>query len=240
MQRGRLDDTVVVMDEERAILKHATAVIEGRVDEKGKAFWSLTSSRLDLSLDEERLPDEGGAPIRYRELKHVRLKAFYFIYSKELLPPGALRRIRSVASRRGGIRVYRNGFRVPPYGDRDANWLGIDELARSRSFLPPFGNNNFFGFVEISDIEGRRFEETSNREGLVETEALSNCSNSRHAVLRASATRIPQNVEPRSELEIATRHRSPASAGWPVQCGRHSKPVLAELMAGLHQLQELY
>lgn len=43
---------------------------------------------------------------------------------------------------------------------------------RRRVILTPHGNNNFFGFVEVSDPNGEIFNETSSREGLIENNAF--------------------------------------------------------------------
>jgi len=77
--------------------------------------------------------------------------------------------IKGVANERGGIRLYRNGFRVLPYGEKGDDWLGLDASVRRRSIYSfSHGNNNFFGFVEITDKSGEFFNETSSREGLIE------------------------------------------------------------------------
>ena len=62
--------------------------------------------------------------------------------------------------------IYRDGFRVLPYGEAKNDWLGLDEEYRKRSTLYPLANINWFGFVQIDDPEGVKFEETSSREGL--------------------------------------------------------------------------
>jgi signal transduction histidine kinase len=72
----------------------------------------------------------------------------------------------------GGIRLYRNGFRVLPYGEKSNDWLGLDARAALEKELPPCRNDNLFGFVEIYDPLGKHFEETSSREGLIENKAF--------------------------------------------------------------------
>lgn len=79
--------------------------------------------------------------------------------------------IRKIARTQGGIRLYRNGFRVLPYGEPNSDWLGLDASAVKRSILPVHSNMNFFGFVELKDRENK-FKETSSREGLLENEGL--------------------------------------------------------------------
>jgi signal transduction histidine kinase len=75
---------------------------------------------------------------------------------------------------RGGLKLYRNGFRVLPYGEANDDWLNMDRRwsVESGQIGIPFGNRNLFGFVEVIDKESRLFEETASREGLIENKAL--------------------------------------------------------------------
>jgi hypothetical protein len=36
--------------------------------------------------------------------------------------------IRDLSYEKGGIRLYRNGFRVLPYGEQGDDWLGIRQI----------------------------------------------------------------------------------------------------------------
>lgn len=69
----------------------------------------------------------------------------------------------------GGIRLFRNLFNVAPYGERFDDWLALDESSRRRIILPPHSNTNFCGEVHIDDQESI-FDETSAREGVIESE----------------------------------------------------------------------
>ena len=84
--------------------------------------------------------------------------------------------IKRIANMSGGIRLYRNGFRVLPYGEPGDDWLSLDLSTRRRSILPVHQNLSFFGFVEINDNSGN-FEETSSREGLMNNDALMQLQN---------------------------------------------------------------
>ena len=171
----RKDDTdkYKIVDEEEAFFKHALAEIEGYVLEDGQGCWSLKSKKLGFKeevflIGKERKDEKS----KFHSLKDVHFKCYYFIYDSSLLPAKTMSFIRSVANDTGGIRMYRNGFRVLPYGEKDNDWIGLDASVRKRVILAPHGNNNFFGFVEISDLLGSTFNETSSREGLIENAAF--------------------------------------------------------------------
>ncbi|WP_340152679.1 ATP-binding protein [uncultured Marivirga sp.] len=165
------DKTLVIADESKMIYDHAVAEIEGWIDEKGLGVYSITSNKLDIEEYGEigSDPDDNSTP--FTEIKKVRFKAYYFIYNAGFIPKMHEATIRKAASTSGGIRLYRNGFRVLPYGEPGNDWLKLDQSVTRRSILPVHGNNNFFGFVELTDYKGD-FNETSSREGLMENESL--------------------------------------------------------------------
>lgn len=162
-------ETIAVADEQRMIFDYAIAEFEGVVDKEGKSFLSIVSKRLGIDelveLGAEK--DEPGSA--YKNLKSVDFKAYYFLYRPEYIPSQQLRKIVDLAQHSGGIRLYRNGFRVLPYGEFGDDWLELDESVKKRTFLPQHSNTNFFGFVEVFDPEGDQFQETSSREGLLDT-----------------------------------------------------------------------
>jgi signal transduction histidine kinase len=167
------EQVVSIIDEEEAIYKHALAEIEGYILDDGQGCWALKSSKLNFpqqifSIGKERENDES----KFEFNRDVHFKCYYFIWEPSLLPSQSLTFIREIANERGGIRLYRNGFRVLPYGEQGNDWTRLDESVRKRQIITPHANNSFFGFVEITDKEGRIYEETSSREGLIENDAF--------------------------------------------------------------------
>ena len=162
-----------IIDEEEAFLKHSLAEIEGYVLDDGQGCWALKSEKLNFPEELFLLGKEKDLPeSKFEYIKGVHFKCHYFIYDSSLLPPQTMSFIKEVANERGGIRIYRNGFRVLPYGEKLNDWLGIDESSGKRVILVPHRNINFFGFVEITDKSGLIFDETSSREGLFKNPAF--------------------------------------------------------------------
>jgi len=99
--------------------------------------------------------------------------------------------------------MYRNGFRVLPYGEIGDDWLGLDRQRtkvdikvedEKLDFNIPFDNKNFFGFVEVIDKEGLFFEETASREGLLVNDALSELKDFIRKTIIAGVRRIAPYV----------------------------------------------
>ena len=70
-----------------------------------------------------------------------------------------------------GISIYRDGFRVLPYGERDNDWLRLD-LRRVQNPTLRLSNNQILGYVIISSDENPTLRDQSNREGLIEGRPL--------------------------------------------------------------------
>ncbi|MCT3733715.1 sensor histidine kinase [Elizabethkingia anophelis] len=162
-----------IIDEEEAIYKHAIAEIEGFILDDGQGCWSLKSDKLDFEQEVFLIgKDRNNVDAKFEYIKNVHFKCYYFIWDTSLLPPQSMTFIRDIANDRGGIRIYRNGFRVLPYGERGNDWTRLDESVRKRQILTPHANNSFFGFVELTDTNENIYEETSSREGIIESEAF--------------------------------------------------------------------
>ncbi|CAD5263663.1 MULTISPECIES: sensor histidine kinase [Halomonadaceae] len=150
---------------EKDFLSQALASIEASIEEDGKAKVRVISKKLDLD-------DFVDFEDTYVLVGPVSLTSRYFIYSSETLSGMRMQEAAAMGRRYGGIRVYRNGFRVLPYGDPHDDWLGMDSFASRRKFLAPGNNQNFFGQVSILSEENPLLEETASREGLQENEAF--------------------------------------------------------------------
>ena len=163
-----------IIDEEEAFLKHAIAEIEGYVLPDGQGCWALKSKKLDFPQEVFLIGKEKDLPeSKFEIINGIHFKCYYFIYEPSLLPSQTMTFIRDVANERGGVRLYRNGFRVLPYGEKGNDWIGLDESVRRRAILGPHQNTSFFGFVEIDGLTSSLVDETSSREGVMENDAFS-------------------------------------------------------------------
>ena len=181
-------DTIPIANLDKMVFDHSLGVIEGYIIED-KGICKVESSRFQIS---DTIPIEG----HYPRLNNIHFKAYYFIYNfdwyKGYIPKMEYNRIYSFGQDNGGIRLYRNGFRVLPYGERGNDWLGIEKGSAKGEDQAhvPFSNSNFFGFVEIIDSNNSTFEETSSREGLIENDAFRQLTDFVYKSLRQAAQRV--------------------------------------------------
>lgn len=79
----------------------------------------------------------------------------------------------------GGVKIFRDDFRVRPYGENGQDWLGLGER-QGRSPGGPgqklggyrIGSNQIAGTVNISRIENASFQDKSGREGIQENDVF--------------------------------------------------------------------
>lgn len=80
---------------------------------------------------------------------------------------GTLTEVRERLKQWSGILLFRDGFRILPYGDDKDDWLGLDRKALGRaSYL--LNKAQFVGRVRISRTKNPHLEDQTNREGLRE------------------------------------------------------------------------
>lgn len=160
-ERFKIDELSI----ETMFLDNSLARINGKVFANGKARIRVRSKKLGLDdqvILEHEYPNVGAASF----------ESDYFIYSRNLLPQGSLGKAQELANLYGGIKVYRDGFRVLPYGEPLNDWLRLSFDVGRRTIIVPANNHNFFGSVSINRESNPGLEETSSREGLVENDAL--------------------------------------------------------------------
>jgi signal transduction histidine kinase len=188
-------DMVVVADMQSEVLNYLPVVVEMQVDSDGAASWRIVKNAFGDTRPWRaihHLHRSSTKPPAYTALRDVHMKAYHAILTGENigLPAIAQSRVREIMRNEGGIRLYRNGFRVTPYGEPDDDWLGLDEAYGQRNALAPIANRNWFGVIEVRDAEGKIFDEHTSREGLIDTPAFQELREVASAVLISAASEI--------------------------------------------------
>ncbi len=171
---GEIEDT---------FLSHALGVLEGELDKHGRAHYRLKfrdRRSLEFSPRTTAFPQVGAAAFTVH----------FFVYKRDFFAglPINTREAQQRGREEGGIHVYVDRFRVPPYGDPGDDWLQLDEhrgrrvtdvpeeLAKAAAqstrpmlFLP--GNNQLFGRVDLSRVKNPLIRQTLNRERLIENDS---------------------------------------------------------------------
>src|SRR5690606_30786349 len=89
---------------------------------------------------------------------------------------GGIRSVRKDLDAIAGINIYRDGFRVLPYGEPDNDWLRLD-IRRVQAPTKRLSNNQITGYIAITADRNPELHDRSNREGLDNNAAYSDLQN---------------------------------------------------------------
>jgi signal transduction histidine kinase len=102
----------------------------------------------------------------------VRVRLFAFdLETESLSKVGSRLEVRAWLREWAGVSVYRDGFRVWPYGEPHDDWLRLDQRRVNNPVLR-LSNNQIVGFVEIAQDKNPELRDQTNREGLISNAAL--------------------------------------------------------------------
>lgn len=143
--------------------------LEGRLDRKG-CFTGVFKhgGRVLREFRKQRLGQEGQAPLCGPFQVEIRA----WDRDRDSLQPIAERYeltitdVRKVLNNYSGVSIYRDGFRVYPYGQKGNDWLGLDNRSRQNPSMH-LANNQVIAAVRISREDNPGLRDRSTREGMV-------------------------------------------------------------------------
>jgi signal transduction histidine kinase len=158
------------------ILDACDYAVDGAFDEAGVFEGTMTIRRAGQEPEKVRLelpilPDDGQEPcgivlvrlnIFDREAAAIRSTA-----EKAGFGTIGVREARKLLDSISGVAIYREGFRIRPYGDSENDWLTLD-AKRVQNPTMKIGRNQIAGIVTVDDEESSHLIERSSREGLEE------------------------------------------------------------------------
>jgi hypothetical protein len=156
-------------------LKKPNYSIKGHIDENGNADITYSSKKKSsvnlkdfilLKADEKFLTGSFDFDFRVWDLDNESIDDL----AKETST--TRKYIKDALREIAGISIYRDGFRVLPYGDPKFDWARLD-LRRVNNPTLRISNNQIIGFISIELDKNPQFKDQSNREGLVESDAFS-------------------------------------------------------------------
>jgi signal transduction histidine kinase len=116
------------------------------------------------------------------------------------------RSLRALLRRMSGVSIYRDGFRVAPYGDRGDDWLELNQR-RVNNPTMRVSTNQIVGVVEITQDRNPDLRDRTSREGLIDVPAyhdlkaqviaaLSLLEERRYAQRKAAVPVLPTGTDP--------------------------------------------
>lgn len=145
--------------------KLADIVIDGKLDGSGKFEGKVTiyDEVIDYSMPIYRRKDTRS------EYGEVPLKIAYSQGKEKESKFGetAYKKINDKVSAYGGIYIYRDNFRVLPYGRPNYDFLNIEERRSKRAGTAFFSYRRMFGYIDISRDRNEHLKDKSSREGLI-------------------------------------------------------------------------
>ncbi len=134
---------------------YANTWIEAKIDSSGKLTYEIATPR-NTKQEQKNIPKPKFGP--------VKLKIYYL--DKAAKQSFTLRNGIKTADY-GNIKVFRDNFRVLPYGERENDWLGIDNVHAQGTFRT-FGTRDLLGYVQITKKDNPTLKDATSRQGLNE------------------------------------------------------------------------
>nr|WP_245200301.1 ATP-binding protein [Herbaspirillum sp. LeCh32-8] len=131
--------------------------------------WQMIDSDGERFVEGMRIPDCGPIDVELRIWDRDDLGGI--IQAAQ----STLRDVRRDLDSHAGINIYRDGFRVLPYGEPRNDWLRLD-LRRVQNPSLRLSNNQILGYIALTSDGNPNLKDQSNREGLRENQALQDLS----------------------------------------------------------------
>ncbi len=169
----------------------------------------------------------------------VRIRLFvYDLEAEALARIGPRVEVRAWLREWTGVSVYRDGFRVWPYGEPHDDWLRLDQR-RVNNPVEHLSNNQIIGFIDITRDGNPQLLDQTNREGLVQNRAVDDLRRLVYFVLQVVEAERQSIRHPvrRGQLS-ATEAAGPRLPSLAAELERLAEKAAPDLARELHQLGE--
>lgn len=150
---------------ETSYFKDADFRIVGDLNAAGEGQFSLLDWKGEV-LHTAPAKRSYAAPPLHFDLWHFLLDATRFSTKSSTLPE-----VKAWLKQIGGVHIYQDGIRVPPYGGPGNDWLDLNLMRARNPELRP-STNSAIGRVSISNLDGTLVQKTD-RVGYMENSAFS-------------------------------------------------------------------
>jgi hypothetical protein len=147
----------------------------------------------------------------------VRIRLFAFDLEAEAIAKiGPRLEVRVWLKEWSGVSIYRDGFRVLPYGEPHDDWLRLDQR-RMNNPVERLSNNQIIGFIDIGRDKNPELLDQTNREGLMHNQAMDDLRRLVYFVLQlleAERQRVRHpTMRPAQEQRVARAETDSIAAG---------------------------
>ncbi len=155
-------------------LRNPHYTLRGHVDEAGNYGVTMRLRDRDESIERDgrvvingRQPTSGPFDVELRvwDRDTDSMRALAELSGSDL------RTVRNDLNEAAGVNVYRDGFRVLPYGEPGNDWLRLDSRRVQNPTLR-LSNNQLVGYLLISRASNPDLRDQTNREGLIRNQAF--------------------------------------------------------------------
>jgi hypothetical protein len=124
---------------------------------------SITTELVDKGEKIFKIKERNG---KYPNLKNINILVFYLNHAAK----STFSRLMGVQPiEYGSVFLYKNNFRIHPYGDKGNDWLEL-EIRKGQGYSRNLATRELMGRIELSGIQ-EGFAEVSSREGVQKTDA---------------------------------------------------------------------
>lgn len=147
----------------------ADVLIEGDFDGMGSFMGKLTlyDEVIEYSYTNPRKKDSRN----YYGTYPIKLGYSQGYESESKLESSAWKKINDKVKEYGGLYIYRDNFRVLPYGRTDFDFLGFEKRRAKRAATSYFSHRRMFGFIGLKRNTNGKLQDKSSREGLINNAA---------------------------------------------------------------------
>jgi signal transduction histidine kinase len=135
--------------------EYATTEISASLSNNGNLTYTISDDNYE-NTDLIKLPSPAFGPIE--------VKILYLDASAKRI----FSRRNGISTREyGNIKLFRDNFRILPYGEMENDWLGIDNK-HAQAVFRTLGTRDIMGYVQISKAYNPLLKDATNRQGLNE------------------------------------------------------------------------
>jgi hypothetical protein len=206
------------------LLKHAPHCLIGSVDAAGLLHTEMPADEI---MDLRRYASErflNGTDLRPPVCGPFRVALFVWDLDNAGLRQAAIdREMRQTLKRSCGISIYRDGFRIWPYGGPGDDWLELNQR-RVNNPTMRVSTNQIVGIVEITQEHNPDLRDRTSREGLLDTPslhdmkalvlgAIARLEERRFVARQTVVAPVPERIESDPVLQLVDQLRTGVRAG---------------------------